>query len=58
MVVRFEKEYLKELYEKGKCSDKKHRYQPEIVRRYKFLIDTLTAAARVETLYQSSALHY
>jgi hypothetical protein len=25
MVIRFEKEYLKELYEAGKSSDEKHR---------------------------------
>ena len=35
MVVTFDKEYLKELYEFGKANDKKHRFQPDIVRRYK-----------------------
>ena len=34
MVVTFDKEYLKELYEFGKANDKKHRFQPDIVRRY------------------------
>ena len=34
MVLNFEKEYLRELYEKGKSSDKKHRFQPEIIRAY------------------------
>jgi hypothetical protein len=28
MDVEFEKEYLAELYEKGKTDDKKHRFQP------------------------------
>lgn len=32
MVVTFEEKYLQELYETGKSSDKKHRYQPEIVK--------------------------
>ena len=26
MLVTFDKEYLKELYVSGKCSDKKHRF--------------------------------
>ena len=31
MNVEFEKEYLAELYEKGKTNDKKHRFQPQII---------------------------
>jgi proteic killer suppression protein len=31
MIVTFEQEYLRELYEEGKASDKKHRFQPQIV---------------------------
>jgi proteic killer suppression protein len=58
MVVRFEKEYLKELYTEGKSSDKKHRYQPEIVRKYKYCVDALAAAPSVETLFQARSLHY
>lgn len=58
MVITFEKEYLRELYEAGKCNDKKHRYQPEIARKYKYCIDAFAAAPSVETLYQSHALHY
>lgn len=34
MIVIFEHEYLRQLYEDGKCKDKKHRYQPDIVNRY------------------------
>ena len=34
MVVTFDKEYLKELYEFGKAKDKNQRVQPDIVRRY------------------------
>lgn len=58
MVVTFEKEYLRELYEAGKCSDKKHRYQPEIARKYKFCIDTLISAPTVELLYRINSLRY
>lgn len=31
MLVTFDKEYLKELYVSGKCSDKKHRFQPDVI---------------------------
>lgn len=34
MIVTFDKEYLRELYETGK-GDKKHRFQPDIVKRTK-----------------------
>ena len=34
MLVTFDKEYLKELYVSGKCSDKKHRFQPDVIKRY------------------------
>lgn len=34
MIVVFEKQYLKELYEGGKTSDKKHRFQPPIFREH------------------------
>ena len=34
MVVTFEKEYLRDLYEKGISPDKKHRFQPEIIKNY------------------------
>lgn len=42
MIVKFQKEYLSELYYEGKCKDKKHRYQPTIVKRYKQRIVFLT----------------
>jgi proteic killer suppression protein len=58
MIVRFEKEYLKELFEAGKCRDKKYRYQPEIVRKYKYCIDVLMSAMSAEKLYQIHSLHY
>ncbi len=34
MIVSFEEEYLRELFEKGRCSDKKHRFQPQIIKGY------------------------
>ena len=38
MYIEFDKEYLRELYTDGKTSDKKHRYQPEVVRGYQKVV--------------------
>lgn len=58
MIVSFEKDYLKELYEKGKCSDKHHRFQPQIVRKYTRTIDLMKQLSNVMGLAQYGGLHY
>ena len=58
MEVHFEKEYLSDLYYKGKTTDKKYRFQPEVIKRYKLRIETLEDAASVEDLYPIKSLHY
>lgn len=58
MIVTFEKEYLRKLYEDGKCSDKKHRYQPDIVRRYQKAINFLKGASSIESLWSIRSLKY
>lgn len=58
MIVTFDKEYLKELYESGKTKDKKHRFQPEIVKRYKRCIDYLKWASSKETLFTINSLRF
>lgn len=58
MEIRFEKDYLKELFYKGKCSDKKHRFQPEIVKRYIDRINLLESVSGAEELYRYNSLHY
>lgn len=58
MIVTFDKLYLKELYENGKTSDKKHRFQPSIVKRYKDRINFLMSAASKEQLYPVKSLHF
>ncbi|MDE6445065.1 MAG: type II toxin-antitoxin system RelE/ParE family toxin [Muribaculaceae bacterium] len=58
MIVTFEKKYLKELFEYGRCSDKKHRFQPQIIKRYQRRIEQLQAAPTPEVLYQLNALHF
>ena len=57
MIVVFDKEYLRELYETGKC-DKKRRFQPSIVKRYVDRINTLKSKDSVEALYNMKSLHY
>lgn len=58
MIVTFSKNYLKELYETGRCSDKKHRYQPPIVKGFKKAIDYLIRATRKEDLFLFASLHF
>ena len=34
MEIVFEKQYLSDLYHNGKTDDKKHQFQPQIIRKY------------------------
>ena len=52
MNVRFEKDYLIELYTQGKTTDKKHRFQPNVVSGYLKCVKALLNATRIEDLYQ------
>lgn len=58
MIVAFEETYLKELYENGVTSDKKHRFQPSVVKRYKNCINYLKSAPRKEALFPIKSLHF
>ncbi len=58
MEIIFEKEYLKELFYEGKTSDKKHRFQPQIVHRYIRVINILDSVERVEDLLKFHSLNY
>ena len=58
MYIEFDKEYLRELYEQGRTGDKKHRYQPEIVRWYQKVVFALLSANCVTDLFSSNALNY
>lgn len=58
MIVTFEKEYLQNLYENGKATDMKHWYQPQIVKKYKKIVDMMKSAKHVLTLTQIGSLHY
>lgn len=58
MKITFEKKYLSELYREGRCSDKKHRYQPQIVRKYIRVIDFMRATESIEGLMRVNSLNY
>lgn len=58
MIVTFEYAYLKVLYEEGRSPDKKHRYQPDIIRRYQKAINFLKGASSIEALWLIRSLNY
>lgn len=58
MVVIFDKAYLKDLYCFGKSSDKKYRFQPEIIRKYVKVINTMRNADNINDLMRINGLHY
>ena len=58
MIVTFDREYLRDLYQFGKTSDEKYRFQPEIIQKYKRCIDMLLSANGVEVLYTIKSLNY
>ena len=41
MYIEFDKEYLRELFENGHTNDRKHRYQPEVIRGYQKAVFTI-----------------
>lgn len=58
MEIIFDKKYLEELYLKGKTSDKKHRFQPQIIAKYRKTIDLLESLSGTEDLYRFHSLNY
>ncbi len=57
MIVIFEKDELRLLYEFGRNPDRKHRFQPDIIRRYQKAVNFLKAAY-LETLWHIHSLNY
>jgi proteic killer suppression protein len=58
MVVEYEKDYLEELYNNGKSTNKKYRFQKSVVAKYQKRIDTLIAATRIEDLFVFNSLNF
>ncbi len=58
MIVIFNQKYLQELYTEGKASDKKHRFQPQIVSKYVKVINLMKQQENVLGLTKYGSLHY
>lgn len=58
MKVVFDKAYLQEMYRTGQCADKKHRYQPNIVRKYIDVINLMKRMNNVLGLCKYNSLRY
>ena len=58
MIIIFEKTYLQELYVKGKASDKKHRFQPQVVSKFIKVINLMKQQENVLGLAKYGSLHY
>lgn len=58
MIVEFGEEYLRDLYTKGECNDKRHRYRIDVIKRYKRGIDYLKWASRKEDLFRINSLKF
>lgn len=57
MEIRFDKPYLRDLYVEGDAG-KKHRFQPQIIKRYIRVIDLMTELPNVLSLFQYNSLRY
>lgn len=58
MQITFEETYLEDLYTRGTTDEKKHRYQPHVVRGYQKALKFLIAANRPEDLFPIKSLHF
>ena len=58
MDITFKEDYLQEIYRTGKTSDKKHRFQPAIVRKYIRVIDLMINQPDTTALKKYNSLHY
>ena len=58
MIVTFTQTYLRELYIDGKTIDKRHRYPPQIVKKYAKVINLLLQEKNVQSLMKYCSLHY
>ena len=58
MIVTFKKDYLRDLYETGKAADKKYRFQPEIVRKYKHCINLMRRVQDTNALAKYNGLNF
>ena len=58
MEITFEQDYLRELFYEGRAKDKKHRFQPQIVRKYIKVLNLIESLDSTQDLYRFTSLHY
>lgn len=58
MIIEFEQNWLRELYEEGKTSNRKYRFQPTVIKQYRKTIDRLKPFDKIEQLYFVRSLNY
>lgn len=58
MEVTFEEEYLCEMYQTGNTTNKKHRFQPALVRKYIRAIDLMIDVPDTSSLKKYHGLKY
>lgn len=57
MEIIFNEKYLQEIYITGQ-TDKKHRYQPQVVRKYIRVIDVMMETPNTQGLLRYNSLNY
>lgn len=58
MRVLFDKDYLERLYKEGDSGEKKHRFQPQIVKKYIQIVDLMIDSPNVLSLAKYNSLRY
>jgi len=58
MEILFKEKYLQEMYRTGKTTDKKHRFQPDIIRRYIRVVDIMIGQPDTLGLRKYKGLNY
>jgi len=58
MDIKFEKDYLRELFYDGVAKDKHHRFQPDIVKKYVRVVNILDSVDKTSDLFRYRSLHY
>ena len=58
MDITFKQDYLRELYQTGKTTDKKYRFQPAIIRKYIRVINLMIEQPDTFALAKYNSLNY
>jgi proteic killer suppression protein len=58
MKVIYGQQHLKELHLNKKTTDKKHRYQPSVIKKYIKIIDLMIEAKTIQDIVRINSLRY